>query len=111
MRAVLVSACLILIGVAANASAAPSDLLGSTDSIVAPSASSVLQLAESGEREGQDPDAAGEDALPGSDQPGERVGQDSDVPGGDAPGTPQATGPSERTGQDPDVPIEGGEVR
>jgi len=61
------------------------------------------QVAQAGEREGQDPDAE-VDVLPGNSAPGERVGSDPDVPGGNAATTPVSGKPGERIGNDPDVP-------
>ena len=70
-----------------------------------------VALVHAEEREGQDPDPPGANALPGAAQKGKRVGEDPDVPGGAVPGTPGSKGGLERMGNDPDVPVEGGEVR
>jgi hypothetical protein len=105
MRALLLTAGVVLI---ASVSAA------SPPSGIRPAARAEdrgCQLAQAGERVGQDPAPPGADALPGSDEAGERVGNDPDVPGGEVPTTPAVRAPLERIGNDPDVPTGGGSVR
>ncbi len=102
MRVVVIAVSLLMAASATTASIIPSAAPDGVASNLRPQTGDAdWQLAQGGEREGQDPDAAVE-VLPGGGEPGERVGNDPDVPIGAQ--TPVSAEPGKRVGNDPDVP-------